>query len=445
MSYLREAALDIFQRAIEAVEPRRAIARHLQLAGEELRVGLPGVAGKAYDLRRYERLLVVGGGKAGASMAQGLEEVLGNRITMGRVVVKYGHRAEGLKRVGIQEAGHPLPDEAGLRGAREVLDLLRSCGERDLVFCLISGGASALLPLPSEGISLQEKQQVTQLLLGCGARIGEVNAVRKHLSRLKGGQLARWAHPAALISLVLSDAVGDPLDTIASGPTAPDPTTFAQCREILTRYGLWEKVPPAVRALLLKGKEETPKPGDPLFERVQHLIVGNNRMALQAAQQRAEQLGFRTLLLSSFVEGESREVAKVHAAIAKEILSSGHPIGRPACVVSGGETTVTLRGTGQGGRNQEFALAAALEIAGWEGVVILSGGTDGTDGPTDAAGAIVDGRTVQRARQLGLDPEAHLAGNDAYPFFGCLGDLLMTGPTRTNVMDVQLILIAHSS
>lgn len=439
---LKLAARDIFQQAVEAVEPRRAVVHHLQAAGEELRVGVSGTTGKAYDLRGYERVIAVGGGKAGASMALGLEEVLGDRIATGLVVVKYGHRVEGLKRVRIREAGHPLPDEAGLRGAREVLELLQSCGERDLVFCLISGGASALLPLPVEGISLQEKQQVTQLLLRCGARIGEINAVRKHLSRLKGGQLARWAHPATLISLVLSDVVGDPLDTIASGPTAPDPTTFAQCREILARYGLWEKVSPAVRAHLLQGKEETPKPGDLLFDWVQHLIVANNLMALQAAQQRAERLGFRTLLLSSYLEGESREVAKVHAAIAKEILSSSHPIAPPACVISGGETTVTLRGTGLGGRNQEFALAAALEISGWKGVVILSGGTDGTDGPTDAAGAMVDGQTVPRARQLGLEPEAHLAANDAYPFFARLGDLLMTGPTRTNVMDVRLILVA---
>jgi hydroxypyruvate reductase len=302
-----------------------------------------------------------------------------------------------------------------------------------------------LLPAPSSGITLEEKQQVTSLLLACGASIDEINTIRKHISRLKGGHLARLIAPATLITLVLSDVVGDRLDAIASGPTVPDPTTYHDCVEIIRRYDLLDRLPTSVRTHLLDGQAgywpETPKVTDTAFARCHTVIIGSNRLALQAARQAAEARGYATLFLSSSIEGETRHIARMHAAIAQEIRRSGEPLAPPACVISGGETTVTLRGTGTGGRNQEFALAAALDIAGLESVVVLSGGTDGTDGPTDAAGAVADGQTVARAHAHGLDPEAFLHRHDSYHFFHALDDLLITGPTGTNVMDIHLLLV----
>jgi glycerate 2-kinase len=281
--------------------------------------------------------------------------------------------------------------------------------------------------------------------LDSGATIHEINALRKHLSQVKGGRLAQAAYPSVLLSLILSDVIGDDLDSIASGPSVPDHTTFSDCLRIVDKYGLKPKMPSAVMEIFEKGArgeiEETPKPGDPVFERTQNLIVGSNIQALRAAEQKAADLGYNTLILSSFVEGETREVAKVHAAIAKEILSSENPVGRPACLISGGETTVTIRGRGWGGRNMEFVLASAIDIAGLKDVVVLSAGTDGTDGPTDAAGAVADGTSVPRAGEKGLDPVQYLRENDSYHFFESLDDLIVTGPTRTNVMDLRLVLV----
>jgi hydroxypyruvate reductase len=315
----------------------------------------------------------------------------------------------------------------------------------DLVIFLVSGGGSALLPLPVEGVTLVEKQATTHELLSCGASIQEINTLRKHLSRIKGGGLAKIVYPATLVSLILSDVIGDPLDAIASGPTVPDSTTYEDCAWILNKYELWGKIPPSVASHIRAGmegkKEETLKEGDPPFAKVYNLIVGNNLLAMTAAKKAAQALGYRTLLLSSLVEGETREVAKVHAAIAKEVLLSGNPIPPPACILSGGETTVTLKGKGKGGRNQEFALAAALEIAGWKEVLMMSAGTDGTDGPTDAAGAFADGKTVTRAKTMGLDPWSFLKENDSYSFFQRIGDLLTIGPTGTNVMDLRVMLV----
>jgi glycerate 2-kinase len=358
--------------------------------------------------------------------------------------VKYGH-SQRLKRVRIQEAGHPLPDEKGLEGAKEMVKMLSHLTPKDLVLFLISGGGSALLPLPVEGITLAEKQATTQQLLSCGANIQEINTLRKHLSQIKGGGLAKMVFPATLVALILSDVVGDSLDAIASGPTVPDPTTYEDCARILNKYELWGKIPPSVAAHIREGmegkKEETLKEGAPAFAGVYNLVVGNNLLAMQAAKKAAQALGYRTLLLSSLVEGETREVAKVHAAIAKEVLLSGNPIPPPACILTGGETTVTLKGKGKGGRNQEFALAGALEIAGWEEILMMSAGTDGTDGPTDAAGAFADGKTLNRARTMGLDPWSFLKENDSYHFFEKLGDLIISGPTGTNVMDLRILLI----
>ena len=303
----------------------------------------------------------------------------------------------------------------------------------------------SLLPLPVEGVALEEKQQLTETLLACGAAIDEVNAVRKHVSKIKGGQLARLAHPATLITLMLSDVVGDKLDAIASGPTVPDSATFEDVRGTLDRYEIWQSIPESVRVHIEKGLagevSETPKAGDEIFAKTRNVIVGSNILALQAAAAHARELGYRCRILSSFVEGETREVARVHAAIAREIAASGNPIQPPACIISGGETTVTLRGSGKGGRNQEFVLAAALAISGAKASVILSAGTDGTDGPTDAAGAICDGQTLEAANEMGLRAEDHLSNNDSYSFFKELEDLLITGPTNTNVMDLRVILV----
>ncbi|MBI2358545.1 MAG: glycerate kinase, partial [Deltaproteobacteria bacterium] len=387
---------------------------------------------------------VVGCGKAAAPMTAAVEDVLGDRISRGIVVTKYGY-VQPTRMVRIHEAGHPVPDDAGIKGAEAILDHLRGLGPMDLVLVVISGGGSALTPAPVDGISLSEKQALTKSLLACGADIREINTLRKHISRVKGGQLARAAQPARVVALILSDIVGDPLDAIASGPTVPDPTTFADALRILDKYRIRGEIPATVRARLEAGARgevpETPKPEDPLFARVHNLIVGSNIQALEAARSEACALGLTPMILSSSIEGETREIARMHAALAREIRTSGNPVTPPACLISGGETTVTLRASGKGGRNQEFVLAAALDIAGLPDTVILSAGTDGTDGPTDAAGAIADGETCGRALALGLNPRAALDGNDAYPLFATLGDLILTGPTNTNVMDVRLVLV----
>lgn len=436
---MRGQAFEIFKAALRAVDPVEAILKHVKREGEGLLIGETRL-----ELSKFDRILVVGAGKADAPMAQAVESLLGERVSDGIIVVKDGHGLP-LQRVRVHEARHPVPDERGLRAAEEILSLVSGAGERDLVICLISGGGSALLVAPAEGVTLKDKQQVTQLLLACGASIHEINTVRKHLSRVKGGGLAHTTHPATLVSLILSDVVGDDLDTIASGPTVPDSTTFRQAEQILGRYGIWDQAPRSVRMYLEKGVKgeipETPKLGDPSFQRGVWELVGTNLQALKAARKEAERMGYRTMILSGMIEGETREVAKAHAAIAKEVLSSENPIAPPACVLSGGETTVTLKGDGKGGRNTEFALASAMALEGVENVVVLSGGTDGTDGPTDAAGAMADGETVSQAREKGLDPVDYLRRNDAYTFFETLGGLVITGPTRTNVMDVCAMLM----
>lgn len=436
---LRRAAQMIFLTGVRAANAYHAVNAHLRLEGQTL------VAGRQrYPMETIENVFVLGAGKASAVMAAAVERLLGKHVTGGLINVKYGHTAP-VKRIELNECGHPVPDAAGVAGARRIMDIARRAGENDLVICLISGGASALLPAPAPPITLEEKQQVTRLLLACGATIHEINAVRKHISEVKGGQLARLAYPARVLSLLLSDVVGDPLDVIGSGPTAPDASTFAEALAVLDKYGLRERVPAPVRERLERGAAgeipETPKADDPVFQRTQNLIVGNNRTAVDAAAKIARVFGFRPLVLSTMIEGETREVARVHAAIVREILASGRPARPPVCLISGGETTVTLRGNGLGGRNQEFVLAAAIELAGLPDVVVLSGGTDGTDGPTDAAGAIADGATLARAERIGLDARRMLAENDSYHFFEPLGDLIKTGPTNTNVMDLRLLLV----
>jgi glycerate 2-kinase len=416
---MRAHARAIFRAALKAADPAEAVARHLERR----------------DFSRFRDIYVIGAGKAGASMAKAAERVLGKRITAGLINVKYGHLTK-LRRIALNETGHPVPDSQGVVGAARIAGLAVGAQKDDLVLCLISGGASALLPLPASGVTLDEKQAVTKLLLACGANIHEINAVRKHISRIKGGQLARLAWPATVESLLLSDVIGDDLDVIGSGPTAPDSSTFARVAEIFEKYDITGRVPGAVRERIEQGIRggipETPKPDDPVFSRVRNFVVGSNRLALDAAARRAKELGYRPLVLASGIEGETREIARMHAAIARE-----RPVRPPACIITGGETTVTLKGTGLGGRNQEFVLAAAIDIAGLPNTVIFSAGTDGTDGPTDAAGAIADGETLRR----NPDARAFLDGNDSYHYFQSLDDLVITGPTHTNVMDVRLILL----
>jgi glycerate 2-kinase len=424
-SVMRRHAQAIFQASLAAADPTGAVVGYLR--------GRRG-------LDRFRRIYVVGAGKAGASMALGVERVLGRRITRGLVNVKYGHLAK-LRHTELHECGHPLPDREGAAGALRIAGIVREAEADSLVICLVSGGASALLPLPADPVTLEEKQAVTGLLLSSGANIHEINAVRKHLSSIKGGQLARLAAPATVDTLLLSDVIGDDLDVIGSGPTAPDASTFSVARSVLEKYQILGGVPASVRDRIDRGVrgeiDDTPKAGDPVFDRVRHTVIGSSRLALDAAARRARALGYRPLILSSEIQGETRDVARMHAAIAREVALRGRPVKPPVCLITGGETTVTLKGNGLGGRNQEFVLAAAIDLAGVADVVVFSAGTDGTDGPTDAAGAVADGETCRR------NPEAakYLARNDSYHYFQSLDDLVMTGPTNTNVMDVRIVLI----
>jgi glycerate 2-kinase len=424
VSAMRRHALTIFRAALATADPTAAVVEHL----------------RRLRLERFRRVHVVGAGKAGASMALGVERVLGRRITAGLINVKYGHLAR-LRHIELHECGHPLPDREGEAGAARIAEIAREAGEDDLVICLVSGGASALLPLPADPITLDEKQAVTGLLLSSGANIHEINAVRKHLSSIKGGQLARLAAPATVETLLLSDVIGDDLDVIGSGPTAPDASTFATAAAVMEKYEIVGRAPASVRTRIERGLngelDETPKAGDAAFRRVRHTVIGSNRLALDAAGRRARLLGYRPIILSSEIQGETREVARMHAAIAREVAARHRPFRPPVCLITGGETTVTIRGDGLGGRNQEFVLAAAIDLAGVRDVVVFSAGTDGTDGPTNAAGAIADGDSCRRKP----DARQYLSRNDSYRYFQALDDLVVTGPTNTNVMDVRIVLI----
>lgn len=455
----RGRMLAILQAALDAVRPDLAVKAQLHRQGTLLTAG-SGTARQTIDLEACRRILVLGAGKAGAPMSQAVEEVLGDRVTAGLVVVKEGHK-EGYGgllehrtgRIELVEAGHPVPTQAALDAGARVLALAEGAQADDLVIVLLSGGGSALLdamPGGENAIALADLQALTAALLACGATIGEINSLRKHLSSLKGGQLARAVYPAQLITLVLSDVVGSPLDVIASGPTVPDPTTWADVWDIVVRYGLAEHLPEAIAARLRLGAAgklpDTPKPGDPVFATAQTVVVGDNRVAAQAAQHAAQALGYHSLLLSTFVEGEAAQVALWAAALAKEVLASGHPVAAPACLVLGGETTVTLTSApggrpGKGGRNQELALAAALALDGVSRVTVASLATDGSDGPTDSAGGIIDGGTVGRGRALNRSAADALRNHDAYGFLAATADLLRSGPTQTNVNDLIVVLV----
>ncbi len=436
---LKKAAQAIFNAGIQAVNPVVCLNRHIRITDGNLQIGKT-----QYCLEDTKKIYLIGAGKASAIMVQWAEELLGNYIHDGLVITKYRHGVP-LSRCRMMEAGHPVPDADGVNATKELLKLVSKAGPKDLILCMISGGASALTPAPAKGVSLEDKQEVTRLLLDCGATIHEINTIRKHLSQIKGGQLCRHANGARIISLILSDVIGDDLDIIGSGLSAPDTGSFDDCMEILKRHSIWDKIPKSVCTRINEGTagqvQETPKPGALEFTNVDNLIIGSISDAISAAEEEARHQGFTPLVLSSMIQGEAAEVAKVLCAIAKEIRLSGRPIPPPVCLLSGGETTVTIRGKGKGGRNTELALAAGIEISGNSSTLLLSAGTDGTDGPTDAAGAFVDGSTVTRADCAGLSASQHLAHNNSYPFFQSLGDLLITGPTQTNVMDLQILLV----
>ncbi|HOW81930.1 MAG TPA: glycerate kinase [Spirochaetota bacterium] len=433
----------IYTAAIDAVDPFNAVKSHLLMQGRKLALVDRGAGIASYDLSAYERIFIVGAGKATAPMASAVETILGDRITGGCICVKYGYTRR-LGRIETIEAAHPVPDENGVRAAARIMDVLHGARENDLVISLISGGGSALLPYPSGSITLDEKRATTQLLLKSGASIHEINAVRKHLSRVKGGNMARAAYPATVINLMISDVVGDRMDVIASGPFVPDNSRFADGLAIIEKYSLRPSVPASVIDYLERGasglEDENPGGGSGIFKNVRNLIVASNIMACEAARAEAIKRGYNSLILSSLVEGDTADAAFWHSRIAKEIVQSGNPVPPPACIISGGETTVRVKGGGLGGRNMEFALQSAFFIDGVDNVLVASIGTDGSDGPTDAAGACARGSTVRTASGLGLSVRDYLDRNDSYHFFERLGDLIITGPTNTNVMDIRVIL-----
>jgi glycerate 2-kinase len=428
--------------ALDAVDPDAAVRRCLRREDGRLWVGE-----RVFDLAKVRRVWVVGAGKAGFPMARAAADVLGEWVAGGLVIVKDGYAPRDAKLPGIEicEASHPLPDERGAAATRRMAGILNHLTHDDLVLCLISGGGSALLTAPAEGVSLADLQSMTMVLLGCGASINEINTLRKHVDLAKGGGLARWAAPAQVAALILSDVIGDPLDVIASGPCVPDSSTFADALAVLERYALLETVPAGIREHLQAGLRgelaETPKPADGLFARVSNFVVASNYQAAQAALAQARREGWGTLLLTTFLQGEARQAGRTLAAIARQVAQTGEPLPRPTCLVVGGETTVTLRGGGLGGRNQELALGAAAEMSGLPNALLVALATDGGDGPTDAAGAVVTGDTLSRAAAGGLSPGDFLANNDAYHFFAPLGDLLLPGPTQTNVNDLAFLFI----
>jgi len=435
----RKAALKVLEAGLEAADPARCIRAHVRREGGHITFGR-----ETLNLEDYERIFVVGGGKASGIMATALEAILGDHITDGSVnVLKGTAKRFKTKQVAISEANHPLPDENGVEGTKRIVALAEEAGRRDLVVALISGGGSALMTLPAENLPLNDIQNLTNMLLRSGATIREVNIVRKHLSKIKGGHLAAHVYPATLITLIISDVAGDPLDMIASGPTVPDPTAYSQAIQVLKKHKIWSKTAKSIKNHLSAGqrglKAETPKGDGAVFARTRNIIIGNNTDSCLAALTKAQELGFNTVFLSSRLEGEARHVGTALASIVMEAITSGNPTPRPVIILAGGETTVEVSGRGKGGRNQELVLSASASIKGGRGVAVASIGTDGIDGPTDATGAIVDGSTFQRGLDLGVNPEDMLRENDSYRFFQKVGGHIVTGPTYTNVNDLTVL------
>ena len=460
---------EIFRAGLRRADPLELLGSLVRLEENTLLIGPPGTSGSpahreplAFDLLSYERIVVLGAGKASARMALGLERLLGDRISGGVVAVKRGH-GEPLQRIRIIEGGHPVPDPSSVAAAQALLQEAEAAGERDLVLLVVSGGGSAILCLPLEdeaaggpqergaprlSLSLADKQQVTRALLGCGATIHEMNCVRKHLSGIKGGRLAQRLYPATSVTLLLSDVVGDEPGVIASGPTVPDESTYADALEVIARWALESSVPEKALRLLRRGAQgripETPKPGDPVFERAHTVLAGSNLQSILASARRAAELGYHPLVLTSRLQGQAREVARLFVALGRDCALSGIPLEPPACILAGGETTVTVTGGGKGGRNQELALAYLAELDGREcdgRTFLLSASSDGSDGPTDSAGAFASRELALEARKRGLEPRRYLADNDSYAFFSLLGGHLKTGPTNTNVCDLQILIV----
>ncbi|RLE79680.1 MAG: glycerate kinase [Thermoprotei archaeon] len=435
----RKVALTLVLEGIEAADPLVAIKRFFEKEGNELVI--KKVKGDVY---------VVGAGKATGGMAKAVEEVLGDRIKAGIIAVPEELVNDvKLSKIKVLGSTHPKASEKSVRAGKEIVNLVKNASEEDLVIALFSGGGSALVEYPVSGVSIEDIGEVSIALMNAGADIFELNTVRKHLSLFKGGWLAKHASPSSMLCLMISDVVGDRMDTIASGPTVPDPTTFKDALKVLKKYKLYDKAPRSVISYIEKGVKnevpETPKPGDPIFKRVINRVVASNIISLNSMRRKASELGYNALILTSMLEGEAREVGKVIAGIAKEVKASGNPIPPPAVILAGGETTVTVRGKGRGGRNQELALSAALTIENLEGIAIASVGSDGRDGPTDAAGAIVDGTTAIIAKKRGLDPYIFLAENNSYEFFKAVGGHVTTGYTGTNVNDLIVIVVEKSS
>lgn len=437
----RAVCLNVLNRVLEEVNPIKIVKSNVRRNGSIL-----NVCGLTLNLDDFQRIYLVGFGKASHIMALAIEQLIGDRITRGFINILKGVEYKSITgKIEFIEANHPIPDINGLKGAEEIVKIASEAREHDLLICLISGGGSAMTPLPADGISLEEKQQVTQLLLKCGANIDELNAVRKHISAFKGGLLAKYAYPARVLSLIISDVVGDKLDVIASGPTSPDTSTFQDAYRVLIKYNLWDRIPNSVKNRIERGLrgeiEETPKPGDRIFERVHNFIIGNNRLACKIAAKTAREMGLNSAILSTTIEGEARHVGIVYGSILVEEALEGSPFEKPIVLIAGGETTVTVRGSGVGGRNQELVLATSMKIRGLENTAIASIGTDGIDGLTDAAGAIADGKTIQRAFEANLNPEEYLNNNDSYRFFKGLKDLIFTGPTGVNLMDITVMVV----
>lgn len=435
-----EKAARIMKAALDSVDPYKAVLNNLTIKNSTLHIG-----SKEYLLDSFDRIFLVGAGKAGQPMTEAVNQLLGARLHSGKVIVKEGYRNTKLlpNNIEIIEAGHPIPDERGVSGSQKIIELLKRTTQDDLVICLISGGGSALMVSPVHGVSLNDLQNLTHQLLASGATVNEINTLRKHLEQAKGGQIARYAAPADVVSLILSDVVGDPLEVIGSGPTVPDRTTYFDSLTILDRLQIRNSVPESIVNHLILGRDgkvaETPKPGEAFFDRVNNKLIGSNRTAAQAAYNQALVEGFNSLILTNFLEGEAHQAGQFLASVLRQLAEHNEPLPRPACIITGGETTVTLRGKGIGGRNQELALGAVIELAGLEDIALITLATDGGDGTTDAAGAVITGETLQTAQSLNLDPSSYLARNDSYNFFNPLDALIKSGPTMTNVNDLAFL------
>ena len=433
----RNEATSIFLAGVESVKPDNLIKKFIFLNGNELRI-----ENIVLDLSSIKNIYVVGAGKASAAMAQSMESILGSKISAGHIITKYEHSVP-LKFISITEAGHPVPDENGVRGTERILTMVNKAEKDDLVICLLSGGGSALMADVPDGCTLEDLKSLSSILLKTGANITEMNCIRKHLSRVKGGLLAKAAAPARVVTLILSDVIGDPLDVIASGPTVPDPTTFADAISILRKYNIENTIPRQIyRALhdgLVKKRQETLKEFDEALLKTTNLIIGNNTLALGSAKQKAEALGYETQILSNTLQGEVDEVAGHIIKHAQSVNYENN--NKKICLLFAGEPTVKVKGSGLGGRNQHLALTVARYLKDLQGVTILSGGTDGSDGPTDATGAVVDYMTLNNATKLHLDIDQYINNSDSYNFFKKEGGLIVTGPTQTNVMDLMVVLI----